>query len=178
MVKWLAWGQKTKSSYTTQAEQLLGYDILEIVERDTGVVAFDTRVVANTEDCHGGNKNSPTGFNANQPNQLLATALNEAEVGYEMVDTGLDMTTGVVVHNSGVVTKPKDSLGCNKNVGHLGFECTSGHYGSGPIQAPLFTTAMSLQKCKFCSFQTQSCKASRARRRLEEHVKKTHPVED
>ena len=56
--------------------------------------------MANTEDCHGGSKNSPTGFNANQPNQLLGTAIKETEVGYEMVNTGLDMTTGVVVHNS------------------------------------------------------------------------------
>ena len=112
MVKWLAWGQKTKSSYTPQAA-----DFCLIVKRDNGVVTFDTRdrVVANTEDCHGGSKNSTTGFNANQPNQLLGTAINEAEVGHEMVDTGLDMTTGVVVQNSGVVTKPEDCLGC-KNV--------------------------------------------------------------
>ena len=136
-------------------------------------------------------ENSPTGFNANQSNQMLGTDLSETVVGYEMVAKGLDqwvnMTTGVLVHNSGIVTKPEDCIWCKNNVGHSGFECNSVQYGSGPgqarvtsslSQAPLFTTAMSVQKCKVCSFQTQSCKASRARRKLGEHIRKIHAIED
>ena len=46
------------------------------------------------------------------------------------------------------------------------------------MKAPLLTSAPSVRKCKFCSFQIHSCKASRARRKLEEHMKKTHPVDD
>ena len=42
-------------------------------------------------------ENSPTGFNANQSNQMLGTDLSETVVGYEMVD----VTTGVVAFNTG-----------------------------------------------------------------------------
>ena len=79
-----------------QSNEMLGTDLgetvveYEMVDETTWVLAFNTRVVANTEDCHGGIMNSPAGFNANQSNYWLGTALNETVVGNEMVDTGLD----------------------------------------------------------------------------------------
>ena len=97
-----------------QSNQRLGTDLkepvvgYETVDETNGVVTFDTRVVTGTEDYNGGSGSGLTGFNANQSNHLLGTALNGTEVGYEIVDTGLDMTTEEVVQNSGVVTKPED----------------------------------------------------------------------
>ena len=40
---------------TDLSETVVGY---ETVNKTNGVVAFDTRVVTNTEDCNGGSKNS------------------------------------------------------------------------------------------------------------------------
>ena len=77
-----------------QSNQMLGTDLSEtvvvgheMVDLTNRVVAFDTRVVTNTEDCNGGSKNSLAGFNANQSNQMLGTDLSETVVVYEVVDS-------------------------------------------------------------------------------------------